>query len=286
MDRCPASLLGRWQLMGTVVFTGLFSLVSALLLLSFMEIPRSFPFDSMLQAVVFAEALLLLTVSSSRRFMYMFRNEPRFTLLHYVIWSIAEIVIYSLVLSLFVQMAYSFHGPGAPGVMEVMDIVLPDALLCMGVPYLICALVFVLGLENTLKVTDFTDLVSDVSVAPYEDRRITLYDNAGNLKLSLNPDSLFFFESDDNYIKVWYSGTDGEIKQYMLRCRLKTIEESFSNTSLVRCHRKYIVNINKVNILKSEKDGYMMDLGLESVGPIPVSKTYEQAVLARFNSRN
>ena len=63
------------------------------------------------------------------------------------------------------------------------------------------------------------------------------------------------------------------------------MEESFADSDLVRCHRKYIVNLRNVNILKSGKDGYQIDLGLDSIAPIPISKTYEQAVLARFNSR-
>ena len=71
----------------------------------------------------------------------------------------------------------------------------------------------------------------------------------------------------------------------MLRCPLKTVEESFAGSELVRCHRKFIVNITKVRILKSGKEGYKIDLGLDGVEFIPISKTYEQNVLARFNSR-
>ncbi len=71
----------------------------------------------------------------------------------------------------------------------------------------------------------------------------------------------------------------------MLRCRLKTIEDSFLDSDLVRCHRKFLVNINKVEVLSSEKDGYYLTLDMPGVEPIPVSKTYEESVLNRFNSR-
>ena len=70
----------------------------------------------------------------------------------------------------------------------------------------------------------------------------------------------------------------------MLRCRLKTIEESFADSDLVRCHRKYIVNINKIEQMTRQKDG--IDLGLQKImEPISVSKTYEESFFARFNSR-
>ena len=63
------------------------------------------------------------------------------------------------------------------------------------------------------------------------------------------------------------------------------MEESFAGSPLVRCHRKYIVNLLRVSVISREKDGYYVKLDLSSVDPIPVSKTYEDQVLARFNSR-
>ena len=97
--------------------------------------------------------------------------------------------------------------------------------------------------------------------------------------------NIFYIESDDNYIKVWYSDSGGEVKQYMLRCRLKTVEDSFAGSDLVRCHRKYIVNLLRVQVLSKERDGYCIKLDLPTAEPIPVSKTYEKTIISRFNSR-
>ena len=73
--------------------------------------------------------------------------------------------------------------------------------------------------------------------------------------------------------------------RHSIRCRLKTIEESFRGSSLVRCHRKYIVNMDKVQSLRREKDGYELDLEDQSIPSIPITKTYAENVLSRFNSR-
>ena len=133
---------------------------------------------------------------------------------------------------------------------------------------------------------DFSNVVADIVASPQEDKRITLYDNAGTLKLVINQNNLYYIESDDNYIKVWYQDSYDELKQYMLRCRLKTIEESFSDSDLVRCHRKYIVNINKIEQMIRQKDGtFSINLGLREIEPIPISKTYEEGFLSRFNTR-
>ena len=72
----------------------------------------------------------------------------------------------------------------------------------------------------------------------------------------------------------------------MLRCRLKTVEESFRESDLIRCHRKYIVNMSKVRVLSKEKSGYFLELDSDLIDLIPISKTYEEAVLTRFNARS
>ena len=86
----------------------------------------------------------------------------------------------------------------------------------------------------------------------------------------------------DYYIKVWYTDSKGELQQYILRCRLKTVEDSFKGSGLIRCNRKYIVNLNKVGTLRKETEGYILDLDNETIPPIPVTKTYTDAVLSHF----
>ena len=130
---------------------------------------------------------------------------------------------------------------------------------------------------------NYENVVTDEPVKPEASmQKITLFDNSGALKLSLNPDNLYYIESDDNYIKVWYTDNKGELKQYMLRCRLKTVEEGFKGSGLVRCNRKYIVNIHKVATLRKESEGYVLDLENEAIPPLPVTKTYTDTVLSYF----
>ena len=139
--------------------------------------------------------------------------------------------------------------------------------------------------SETIRVTDMGSVVSDTLTPSQDEQIITLADNEGVMKFSVRLKNIYFIESDDNYIKVWYQDHTGSVRQYMLRCRLKTVEESFANSDLVRCHRKYIINMSKVQVLSKEKDGYQVDLGIDNMEAVPVSKTYEPSVLQRFNSR-
>lgn len=156
--------------------------------------------------------------------------------------------------------------------------------IALGLPYLISGMYFaIIDKNNTIRLMNYENVVTDEPAKnEAQMQKITLFDNSGALKLSLNPDNLYYIESDDNYIKVWYTDNKGELKQYMLRCRLKTVEEGFKGSGLVRCNRKYIVNIHKVATLRKESEGYVLDLENETIPPLPVTKTYTDTVLSYF----
>ena len=62
----------------------------------------------------------------------------------------------------------------------------------------------------------------------------------------------------------------------------KKFEESLTEFGLIRCHRSFIVNIEKVKVLRKEKEGLFIDLGQEDIIDIPVSKTYSDKIMELF----
>ena len=126
---------------------------------------------------------------------------------------------------------------------------------------------------------------SDDEVMPEHTEIINLMDNNGNLKLSVKLDNLYYIKAEDNYINVFYQRS-GTIASYMLRCKMKTIEDNcLDSSALMRCHRSYIVNIKKVSVLHNEADGFVIDFEREGLDSIPVSKTYSAKVLEAFNKK-
>ena len=114
-------------------------------------------------------------------------------------------------------------------------------------------------------------------------RMINLYDNNGTLRLTLNIDSLYYLESEDNYIKVFYKHND-KIVSYLLRCRTRSVEESLAGTCMVRCHRSFIVNINKISVMEDDKRLHFITLDDDSIKRIPVSKSYYETLVASLNT--
>ena len=107
---------------------------------------------------------------------------------------------------------------------------------------------------------------------------ISFYDERGELQLSVTKENLLYIESADNYINVWYMKSNLP-KKLMLRNTLKRTAELLADTNVMRCHRGFMVNMEQVKVLRREKESFYLELGVEGVKDIPVSKTYGEAVM-------
>lgn len=283
-------LLSKKHMSFNVVFTALFAIMTTLLLAP-LSLNRWFvmePGNAMIVTICFWVVCLgFLCIS---RAMLCRLQDKDISVLFYVLWCVAEGVIISIIYTIVSQIAseHSLIPAMEHSGMVVFGRCMLFCIFSLGVPNVFSVLYFtIMERDQTIRLMNFSSVVSDTMVSPQNDKKIMLYDNSGVLKLVINQNNLYYIESDDNYIKVWYEDSYGELKQYMLRCRLKTIEESFSDSDLVRCHRKYVVNINKIEQMIRQKDGsFSIELGLDKISPINVSKTYESSFLDRFNSRN
>lgn len=282
--KLPEYLLGKYQLIGTVTFSVLFAIVFLNIYIPFSEtawfgLGNSSTF---LKTLIFI-GVGIITLIISRMIMYHMKKLFTLTYLDYIIWCMSEFLAIAAI--------YSWISAGIVVLPESPGHFFVRALTCgsiaLGVPYLISGMYFSINDKNkTIRLMSYENVITEETHTSGPSlQKITLFDNSGALKLALNLESLFYIESDDNYIKVWYTDAKGELQQYMLRCRLKTVEESFKGSPLVRCNRKYIVNLGKVSVLRKESDAYVLDLANEAIPPLPVTKTYTDIVLAHFTEQ-
>lgn len=285
-NKLPKYLLGKYQLIGSVTFSVLFAVVFLNIYIPFSETA----WFGLGGSVMFLHTLAFIAISililiCSRILMYRSKRLYEITYGAYIIWCTLEIVTISGCYTWFTK---DITAGQIGNDWMVFLRAFRNGSIALGFPYLISGMYFaIIDKNNTIRLMNYENVVTDEPARPESQKqKITLFDNSGALKLSLNPENLYYIESDDNYIKVWYTDSKGDLKQYMLRCRLKTVEESFKGSSLVRCHRKYIVNLSKVSMLRKESDGYVLDLANEEIQPITVTKTYTDTVLSHFTEQS
>lgn len=101
---------------------------------------------------------------------------------------------------------------------------------------------------------------------------IKLESDNGKDSISIALNALLYIEAQDNYVSVHYL-MDNQVKKQLLRITMKALESNLKDMAIVRCHRSYLVNINKVT--KAKGDGHQMKLYVSNiVNPIPVSRSY------------
>lgn len=140
----------------------------------------------------------------------------------------------------------------------------------MLIPYII------LFLYN--QVTEKEELLSDANRMT-QGEKIKFLDERGNVKLIVTQASILYIQSDENYLRIYYFD-DGKINSYLLRSSMKRIEDMCAKNGLIRCHRSYFVNKNRVEVLQKEKDFTYAVLDVPNAAHIPVSKNYYDQILA------
>lgn len=233
----------------------------------------------------------------SRTLMYTVYNRLDVTVMTYIWWIMAENLVISLIYTLITANFFPMPGISTPTLATralmcvTIILALPNAFILFYAAY--CSKCEELEasqyqyqqLEKEYRLLNSRqqDLRAATPTRIDAPKMINLHDNNGTLRLSINTDALYYLESEDNYMKVYYKHKD-RILSYMLRCRTRSVEESLKDTSLVRCHRSYIVNINKIQLLEEDKRMHYITLNDKSIGRIPVSKSYYDKVLALLNA--
>ncbi|HBL76326.1 MAG: hypothetical protein A2W90_08305 [Bacteroidetes bacterium GWF2_42_66] len=97
-------------------------------------------------------------------------------------------------------------------------------------------------------------------------------DEKGAVRFSVTADQILYLESADNYVFVYYLNGSKPEKQ-ILRNSMKSIEKQFENSSFKRCHRSFMVNLQKIEFVDYGKSQCRVKLsGLEKF--IPVSRKF------------
>ena len=271
----PPYLNEKENIIRLILFTSLFALV-------FINAYSPFGADrwynlTRLEFLTYSSLTILigvLVVVISRIIMYHVCKRHSINLWQYLIWIFAEILSMAFAYALFEKLFLK-------DVRLFTDLVRNSSrntALVLLLPYSILWLYFSWRdkkeqIERMADVPSFSDSTRNM---------IPFYDDKGILKFSIKKENLLYLESAENYVNICYLNK-GKISKYLLRDTLKKIEENFSGTEIIRCHRSYMVNFEKVKVIRKDRDGLKLEFDNPSVTDIPVSKTYVNTVMQTFS---
>ncbi len=113
------------------------------------------------------------------------------------------------------------------------------------------------------------------------EKPIILEGDNQNESLRLLPAQVFYLSAADNYVQVYFL-ENGVLKNRMLRGSLKKMEDQLAeNPIFYRCHRTFIVNLEKVLKVSGNAQGYKLHL-VETDFLVPVSRSLNEEIKQKF----
>jgi hypothetical protein len=216
----------------------------------------------------------VLVVVVSRIIMFQVCRRYHINIWEYLLWIFGEVLFMALFYALFEKLVlddYRFFS-------DLVKVSARNTALVLLLPYSILWLYFswIDKKEEIARLADLQSFPGNIR------NMIPFYDDKGVLKFSIKKEDLLYLESSENYVSICYLNKN-KVSKYLLRDTLKKAEENFSGTEIIRCHRSYIVNFEKVKVIRKDKDGLKLELDVPSVIEIPVSKTYFSTVMQTFS---
>ena len=232
-------------------------------------------FSSESQIIAFSKFGILggIFLSFSQLGLRKWLNLKSLLLKHFIIWTILEIILLTLVITIFYD---DVEGWSSYVVEYFLNVRYTLSMILL--PYSI-ALLILLVIQYKSKI----DSLKNKKITVGRNNLVKLPDDKGQLRFSLPLNDLLYLESTDNYVYIFYM-LNGEIKKDILRNSLKRLDIELKDYPIIRCHRSYMVNTNNINLVK--KSGRKMTVRLSNIEEvIPVSKTYHNN-LKEFISMN
>lgn len=276
--KIPAYLYEKKNSIKMILFTALFALLFINLFQPFGS-RDWYPGISEIKYFAFSSLIILtgMLVVVISRIILVYRSK-RHDILYwqYAVWILAEIVAMAIFYTLFSQF---FPKDGViRDLSESFRQSLNNTALVLLLPYTISWLYFSWKEKSAL----LEHLGQEKAPDAASKMLIAFPDEKGELKISIMTDNLLYIESADNYATIHYLNKS-KLSHYLLRNSLKRMEEHLADTPLERCHRSFMVNMDRVKILKKVKGGIMLELDEENTPDIPVSKTYYESFMQAFS---
>ena len=236
-----------------------------------------FKSDVIVPTVLFYVCAVFILLLSKASIMY-YQLRHTVSIRKYLFWFLAEFILIGLVYILFTRYYFKADIPLTFRLVAYTS-------MCVGMILVIPYAIFALLAANKAKSEELDALkltLATMEASPSRQGEIIhFYDFGGILRISIPEEDIYYIASQDNYVEIQYE-MGGKLLNYLMRCRTTRLEKQLENTSLARCHRSFIVNLDNVAQFKRENSRLFLVLKHPDAKKIPVSKSYYKAIAERL----
>ncbi len=195
-----------------------------------------------------------------------------------VIWIVAELILCVSVMAL---VLWGLCGGGAVNLTPLVGALVLGTIGVLLVPTVVTYLIRRLR-EAQGEVMRMRQLLGhqDGQAKQAADASVNFFAKGGRLAFSTRMGNILYIEAADNYVNIHYVNGEKE-ETFILFNSMKNIEKSFTGTSLMRCHRGYMVNADNVRLMRKEALGLVLEIN-HCAKTIPVSKSFAEPVTQYF----
>lgn len=118
--------------------------------------------------------------------------------------------------------------------------------------------------------------------APFAGKTVTLTADNEKDTLTIPSDNLLYIESSDNYCTIVHLKNAQPLKP-LLRSSLSRLEKQINNPHIVRCHRSFIVNLDRVERVTGNAQGYKLHI-CSGQFVVPVARQYNETLIAELKA--
>lgn len=214
----------------------------------------------------------------SRWMMSVYTRKRQISYVAYISWIACEILVMALVFTIMALFTETNKG-----IVTLFRNSLMKTILILLIPYTLSYIYFIWQ-ERVEQLRTIRQKLSEDETALHN-AYIQIYDEKGDMRLSVRREHLLLIESADNYVCVWYTNNNTP-KKVLVRNTLKQVADQLSATHIQRCHRSYMVNLDLIKVLRREKEGIFIELGVAGIPDVPISKTYMDNVKRWFSDNH
>lgn len=229
----------------------------------------------LLSSVIILDGMIIVVLS--RLAMLDFAKKHSVTYLHYVIWVLSEIIALALFFSLFNK--FIVEEEMDRNFIDIFNNSAVNAGIVLLLPYSILWLYF---RRQEKKISLQGNSPLDKNIEELSKQEIAFPDESGNLRISVPLKDILYIDSTDNFVTIHYLN-QSRLSHFLIRNSLTRMIDNLTNDdSLVRCHRNYIVNLEKVRVLHKNKGEVTLELDNLNSTDIPVSSLYYDKFISKF----